>query len=134
SPSPKSCSGPRITEAQIFAQGCREAPVHGVRMAISSVSSVAASAVTGIRAASRRMDNAAATLSSAVSPPPAGDTVTISAASRQAAAGGGESGAVAGAMIDLRVAKYQSAAQVAVLHTADDMTSDLLSLGSSKGG
>jgi hypothetical protein len=97
-------------------------------MAISAVPSAATSALAGIRAASERLDASAATLSSAVEPQ-RGDTVTLSAASRRAASSGGEAGAIAGAIVDSRIAKYQNAASISVLRTADDMTADLLRLG-----
>jgi hypothetical protein len=84
--------------------------------------------MAGIRAASDRLDASAATLSSAVAPV-AEDKVTLSGASQQAANAGGEAGAIAGAMVDLRISRYQNAASVAVLRAADDMTMDLVRLG-----
>ena len=98
-------------------------------MALSAVPSAACSAVAGIRAASDRLDASAAALSSATTPVAAEDTVTLSSASRQAASGAGEASAVAGAMVDLRVSRYQNAMSVAVLRAADDMTTDLVRLG-----
>ena len=100
-----------------------------VRMAISAVPSAAASAVAGIRAASDRLDASAATLATSLTPARTEDTVTLSSASRQAASAGGEAGAVAGAMVDMRISRYQTAASVAVLRASDDMTMDLVRLG-----
>jgi hypothetical protein len=98
-------------------------------MALAAVPSAAASAVAGIRAASDRLDASAATLASALTPPRGEDTVTLSGAARQAATAGGEAGAVAGAMVDMRISRYQTAASVAVLRASDDMTTDLVRLG-----
>jgi hypothetical protein len=94
-------------------------------MALTVTPSASSSALAGIRAASQRLDSAAASVVS--STVPQSDTVSISGAARAAAqGGGGEAGGIASAMVDLRIARYQSAASVAVLHTADDATADLL--------
>jgi hypothetical protein len=89
--------------------------------------SATSSALAGIRAASLKLDASAAAVASASLPQ--GDTVSISAASRSASAGGADAGGIASAMVDLRVARYQNAASVAVLRTADDATRDLLRIG-----
>lgn len=89
-------------------------------------SSATSSAVSGIRAASERLDAAAANLATR-SVPRGGDMVSLSAESRAAAVAG--PGDVARDVVDLRIAKYQSAASIAVLRTADEMTRELTSLG-----
>jgi hypothetical protein len=96
-------------------------------MALTVTPSAVTSAIAGTRAASLRLDSAAANVMSASAP--VDDTVSISDGARTAAQGGGSAGAVATAMVDLRVARYQNAASIAVLHTADDMNRDLLTLG-----
>ena len=88
--------------------------------------SAVASALSGINAASRKLDASAAKL--VTQGLEQGDTVSLSEASRRASAEGGEVGTIASAMVDLRVAKYQNAASVAVLRTSDDMTRDVLSI------
>jgi hypothetical protein len=97
-----------------------------VSMNSCTAPSAVSSALGGISAASKRLDASAAKLVSEGLE--RGDTVSLSEAARQASTGGGEVRSIASAMVDLRIAKYQSAASVAVLRTADDMTRDVLSI------
>ena len=96
----------------------------------SASTSASSAAIAGIRNASDKMDQAAATVARAGFE--AEDTVSVSDGARSAPKSGTETGQIASAMVDMRVAKYQQAASVAVLRTNDDMTKDLLSLGRSK--
>lgn len=98
-------------------------------MALAVAPNAALSALAGVRAASERLDNAAANVAAATIPKP--DTVTISDGGRAAARGGadGSTHDVASAMIDLRVARYQNAASIAVLRSSDEMTRDALKIG-----
>ena len=86
----------------------------------------AASALSGIRAASQKLEKASANVAAASEP--TGDHVTISEQARTASQGDAEAG-LTSAMVDLRVARYQNAASVAVLRTSDDMTRDALRIG-----
>jgi hypothetical protein len=94
---------------------------------VSGLSSASCAAISGIRDASRRLDLAA------VSVARAGvlgeDTVTLSDKARNASAATQATGDLARAMVDLRVARYQTQSSVAVLRTADDMTRTLEQLG-----
>ena len=97
-------------------------------MGLSVAPNAALSAIAGIRAASSRLDKAAAKVAAASIPQE--DTVSISDGARAAAAGGDTTTHdVASAMIDLRVAKYQNATSIAVLRTTDDVTRDALKIG-----
>jgi flagellar basal body rod protein FlgC len=96
-------------------------------MAIQGVSSASASAVSGIRAASERLETGAANLISEMTRQTS-DTVSVSAEGRAALGSGSDTG-VAQSMVDLRMAKYQNAASIAVFRTADEMTRDLVDLG-----
>jgi hypothetical protein len=97
-------------------------------MAIQGVSSASASAVSGIRAASDRLGTGAANLISEMTRQ-SSDTVSVSAEGRAALGSGNDTGDVAQSMVDLRMAKYQNAASIAVFRTADEMTRDLVDLG-----
>jgi len=99
-------------------------------MSLSVTPSAASSALSGIRAASDRLDKSAATVVSAGLEK--ADTVSLSAESRQAATSGTGTSSIVSGLVDLRVARYQNAASVAVLRSADEMTNDLLSLGRSR--
>ncbi len=97
-----------------------------------SAASASNSAIAGIRNASDKLDQAAADVARAGFQTE--DRASLSDAARaprDSAAGGTETGRLAGAMVDMRVAKYQQAASIAVLRTSDEMTKDVLSLGSS---
>ncbi|HEX4338404.1 MAG TPA: hypothetical protein VH062_21005 [Polyangiaceae bacterium] len=83
--------------------------------------------MAGIRSASDKLAASANTVVSAGLQ--AQDTVSVSDAARQAASGGGAPASITNALVDLRVARYQSAASIAVLRTGDEMTNDLLTLG-----
>jgi hypothetical protein len=99
-------------------------------MALAVAPNAALSALAGVRAASERFDKAAANVAAATGPRE--DTVTISDGARAAAANsGGETGTpdLASAMNDLRVARYQNAASIAVLRTSDDVTREALKIG-----
>jgi hypothetical protein len=97
-------------------------------MAIQSVRSASASALSGIRAASDRLNAGAASLISQMTKQN-GDTVSVSAEGRAAVGSGGDTGDIAQSVVDLRMAKYQNAASITVLRTADEMTQDLVNLG-----
>ncbi|HVW25586.1 MAG TPA: hypothetical protein VHC69_09460 [Polyangiaceae bacterium] len=98
-------------------------------MALSVAPNAAVSALAGVRAASARLNKAAANVAAASLPQE--DTVTISDGARAAAAQGGDTSShdIASAMIDLRVARYQNAASIAVLRTSDEVTEDALKIG-----
>jgi hypothetical protein len=84
----------------------------------------------GIRAASNLMNSAAArVVASGLSS--GSDTVTLSPESRALSASGGSDDQLVSGMIDQNIAKFSFAAQVSVLHTADDMTKDLLKIADS---
>jgi hypothetical protein len=92
---------------------------------ISGISSIQSSALVGIQRASASADRAAASIvSSGVG---ATDPVTISPEARAfAAASGGDD--LASSLVNLDAAKHTLAAQVSVLHAADDMSNDLLNI------
>jgi hypothetical protein len=96
-------------------------------MSSISAPSAVSSALGGINAASRRLDASAAKVAFQSFQ---GDTVAVSDAARQAPSAGSGAGNLASAMVDLRVAKYQAAASVAVLRTANDVSRDVLRIGS----
>jgi hypothetical protein len=97
-------------------------------MALAVAPNAALSALAGVRAASQRLDKAAANVAAASIPRE--DTVCISDGARAAAASGDTTTHdVASAMIDLRVAKYQNAASIAVLRASDDVTREALKIG-----
>jgi hypothetical protein len=87
----------------------------------TSLSTAAASAISGIRRASDQMDQAAETV--AASGVAASDTVTISA---DAKAGQGTD--AVSALVDMRMARYAAAADVSVLRTVDEVSSDILGI------
>jgi flagellar hook protein FlgE len=97
-------------------------------MAFPIAPPAATSALSGIRAASERLDTAAANVVSEMTGQGA-DTVSLSAESRAAAGGPERSGDIVQSMTDLRIAKYQNAASIAVLRTSDEMTQELVKLG-----
>ncbi|HVU03655.1 MAG TPA: hypothetical protein VHE30_17975 [Polyangiaceae bacterium] len=84
------------------------------------LSSAAEYAVSGLRDASDRADRAAEDVATAGF---AADTVTVSDAARAGAGADDVRG-----LVDLRMARYQFAAQVAVLRTVDEMSEDALSI------
>lgn len=97
-------------------------------MGFSVAPNAALSALAGVRAASQRLDTAAANVAAASVPRE--DSVSISDGARAAAASGeATTHDVASAMIDLRVARYQNAASIAVLRTTDDVSRDALKIG-----
>ena len=87
----------------------------------TSLSTAAASAISGIRRASDEMDQAADAVAS--SGAAASDTVTISAAARA-----GQGTDTVSALVDMRMARYATAADVSVLRTVDEVSSDLLGI------
>jgi hypothetical protein len=92
--------------------------------AIGAIPSVASSGLSGIQQASARVDKAASEVASASLA--GSDTVSISDAARNG--GSSATPSIEGALGDLRIAKYQNAASIAVLKTGDQMTQDLLKL------
>jgi hypothetical protein len=96
-------------------------------MAIQGVPSASASAVSGIRAASDRLAGAANLISAMTRQ--SSDTVAVSAEGRAALGSGSDTGDIAQGVVDVRMAKYQNAASIAVFRTADEMTRDLVNLG-----
>jgi hypothetical protein len=100
-------------------------------MAFPIVPSARSSALTGIRSASDRLDAAAANIVRETTSW-GKDSVSISPDARAAASSASSVGGVGGvaeAIVDTRLAKYQNAASVAVLRTADEMTEELVNLG-----
>jgi flagellar basal body rod protein FlgF len=91
------------------------------------LSTASASALSGLRSASDRVDQDASTV--AVAGARASDTVNISAAARA-----GDRMDDVSALVDMRIARYQFAAQVKVLRTVDEMSQDVLGLVSPKRG
>jgi hypothetical protein len=93
---------------------------------ISGISAATRTAVVGIQNVSNRVDRTAANVVSAGF---STDTVSISPEARAAAAASSSGdGDLVSNMVDLNVEKNSLAAQVKVLHTADDMTKDLLDI------
>lgn len=89
--------------------------------------SAAASAVSGLRRASEQIDRAAVTVAEAGIA--LSDTVSISSGAREDPAPDAVS-----ALIDMRMARYNAAAQVAVLRTVDEVSSDVLGIIGRKHG
>lgn len=87
----------------------------------ASLSTAAASAISGIRRASDQMDQAAETV--AASGVAASDTVTISAGAKA-----GQGTDEVSALVDMRMARYNAAADVSVLRTVDEVSSDILGI------
>jgi hypothetical protein len=96
-----------------------------------AIPSASASALTSLRGASNRLDSAAATIS-ATGAIENNDTVSLSTAARNAGQHGNEGGNEGGdfpqAVVDLRVARYQASASIAVLRTVDAVSRDLLDI------
>jgi hypothetical protein len=99
---------------------------------VSGLTSANGAAIAGIRNASDKLDQAAANVARAGFE--AEDSVSVSDGARAASRPDTQTGEIATAMVDMRVAKYQQAASVAVLRTSDEMTTDLLTLGGAKKG
>jgi hypothetical protein len=95
-------------------------------VAMPIVSSASASALSGIRAASSRLNVGAGKLVSQTTLQH-NDTVSVSEEGRVAAGSGSDD--IAQGVVDLRLAKYQNAASIAVFRTADEMAQDLVNLG-----
>lgn len=99
--------------------------VHRCMVGKCDLSSAAASAISGLGAASAKIDRAAATVAAAGAR--ASDTVEISDAARK---GGGMDDVKA--LVDMRMARYELAAEVRVLRTVDEMSDDLKHLAASR--
>lgn len=80
-----------------------------------------AAAIAGLKNASDQLDRSADTM--VASGAGESDTVTLSAGAK-AAPGPDE----VGALVDMRMARYNAAAQVSVLRTVDEVSSDLLGI------
>ena len=93
------------------------------------------SALAGLRDATAQFDRSAAQVTRAAEAPSFGGnaaTVSISAAARRESSpfAGDTTGALAGALVDTRMARYAFIANLRVLQTGQEMAAQLTKLGS----